>query len=90
MKVRTSIILLKELLIKIDALTGKKRKRSEVIELALRDYFFKESNKDLNYKDIEIINANAEMLNKQTLETLELQSDLIRDYLENESSKRNE
>lgn len=90
MKVRISITLSKELLIEIDTLTKKKHKRSELIELALRDYVFKKTNKDLNYKDIEIINANAEMLNKQALETLELQADLIKDYLENESSKRNE
>lgn len=73
MKVRTSITLPKELLIKIDALAGKKNKRSEIVETALRDYVAKESRKELNRRDIEIINANADKLNEEALDTLEYQ-----------------
>ena len=39
-----------------------------------------EDNKELNKNDIEIINANAEMLNKQVLETLEYQVDIWENY----------
>jgi metal-responsive CopG/Arc/MetJ family transcriptional regulator len=49
----------------------KDTKISDVIETALRDYVAKETRQELNRRDIEIINANAEMLNKQALETLE-------------------
>ena len=73
MRVRTSVTLPKELLIKVDALAGKKHKRSEIVESALRDYVAKESRKELNQRDIEIINANADKLNEEALDTLEYQ-----------------
>lgn len=50
---------------------------SDVIELALRDYVAKENRKEnrkgLNQRDIEIINANADKLNEEALDTLEYQ-----------------
>jgi metal-responsive CopG/Arc/MetJ family transcriptional regulator len=73
MRVRTSVTLPKELLIKIDALAGKKHKRSEIVETALRDYVAKESRRELNRRDIEIINANADKLNEEAIDTLEYQ-----------------
>lgn len=73
MKVRTSVTLPEDLLVKIDRLTNKKHTRSAVIESALRDYVAKSTPKRLNRKDIEIINRNAELLNKQVEETLEFQ-----------------
>jgi metal-responsive CopG/Arc/MetJ family transcriptional regulator len=75
MKVRTSVTLPKELLIKVDALAGKKRSRSAVVEFALRDYVAKETQKELNLRDIEIINANADLINRQVEETLEFQAE---------------
>ncbi len=84
MKIRTSIKLSKELLIEVDALAGKKHNRSEIVETALRDYVArenrKESRKELNQRDIELINENAEILNKQVLETLEYQVDIWENY----------
>ena len=73
MKVRTSITLPKDLLVKVDALAGKKHKRSEIVESALRDYVAKENGKKLNRRDIKIINANADKLNEEALDTLEYQ-----------------
>ncbi|CAN5729613.1 hypothetical protein BH24ACI1_BH24ACI1_07780 [soil metagenome] len=73
MKVRTSVTLPKDLLVKVDALAGKKHKRSEIVESALRDYVAKENGKKLNRRDIEIINANADKLNEEALDTLEYQ-----------------
>lgn len=74
MRVRTSVTLPKELLIKVDALAGK-NKRSEFVETALRDYVEKETGKKLNRRDIEIINKNADLINKQVKETLEFQAE---------------
>jgi metal-responsive CopG/Arc/MetJ family transcriptional regulator len=74
MRVRTSVTLPKELLIKVDALAGK-NKRSEIVETALRDYVEKENRKKLNRRDIEIINKNADLINKQVKETLEFQAE---------------
>jgi len=75
MRVRTSVTLPKELLIEIDALAGKKHKRSAIVESALRDYVAKKSNGELNRRDIEIINKNADLINKQVEETLEFQAE---------------
>jgi metal-responsive CopG/Arc/MetJ family transcriptional regulator len=75
MKVRASVTLPKELLIEVDALAGKKHKRSEIIETALRDYVAKENRKELNQRDIKIINENAELINRQVEETLEFQAE---------------
>lgn len=75
MRVRTSVTLPKELLIKVDALAGKKNKRSAIVESALRDYVAKENGRKLNRRDIEIINKNADLINKQVEETLEFQAE---------------
>ncbi len=48
---------------------------SDVIETALRDYVAKETRQELNRRDIEIINANADLINKQVEETLEFQAE---------------
>lgn len=53
---------------------------SDIIERALHDYVAKGKRKELNRRDIEIINANAEMLNKQALETLEFQAEIWASY----------
>ncbi len=75
MRVRTSVTLPKELLIKVDALAGKKHKRSAIVESALRDYVTKENRNELNKRDIEIINKNADLINKQVEETLTFQAE---------------
>jgi metal-responsive CopG/Arc/MetJ family transcriptional regulator len=75
MRVRTSVTLPKDLLIEVDALAGKKHKRSEIVETALRDYVAKKNGTKLNRRDIEIINENADLINKQVEETLEFQAE---------------
>lgn len=74
MKVRTSVRLPKELLIKVDALAGRKNRRSAIVESALVEYVAKGKPKKLNHRDIQIINENAELINKQVEETLEFQA----------------
>ena len=48
---------------------------SDVIEIALRDYVAKKNRKELNRRDIEIINENADLINKQVEETLAFQAE---------------
>lgn len=73
MRIRTSVTLPEELVIKLNALSGKKR--SEFFERALREHLAKDAPKKLNHKDIEIINRNADLINRQVEETLEFQAD---------------
>jgi metal-responsive CopG/Arc/MetJ family transcriptional regulator len=73
MRVRTSVTLPKELLIKVDALAGKKHKRSEIVETALRDYLQKKMRAERDQRELEIINANADKLNEEALDVLEYQ-----------------
>lgn len=73
MKVRTSVTLPKELLVKVDALAGKKHGRSAIVESALVEYIAKEKPKTLNRRDIKILNDYAEKLNKEAIDVLEYQ-----------------
>lgn len=75
MRVRTSVTLPKELLVKVDALAKKQNGRSAVVESALIDYVAKSKPQNVNRRDIEIINRNAELINKQVEETLEFQAE---------------
>jgi metal-responsive CopG/Arc/MetJ family transcriptional regulator len=70
---KISISLPQDLLARIDELVGKSRKRSTIIESALREYISKENSRELNQKEIEILNANAEKLNEEALDVLEYQ-----------------
>ncbi len=73
MRVRTSVTLPKELLIKVDALAGKKHKRSAIVESALRDFVQKKTRAERDRRELEIINANADKLNEEALDVLEYQ-----------------
>ena len=73
MRVRTSVTLPKELLIKVDALAGKKHKRSEIVETALRDFLEKKSRAERDRRELEFINSNADKLNEEALDVLEYQ-----------------
>lgn len=55
-----------ESLVDLPALAGKEDKHLDAIEPAPRKH---------NERDIEIINANAEVLNKEAADTLEYQAD---------------
>lgn len=75
MKVRTSVTLPEELLVKVDKLAGSRNRRSKIVESALTAYVAKAKPQKLNKRDIEIINRNAELINKQVEETLEFQAE---------------
>ena len=71
-RVETVVSLPKDLLEQANKV-NKNVEISDVIELALRDYVAKESRQELNRRDIEIINANADKLNEEALDVLEYQ-----------------
>jgi metal-responsive CopG/Arc/MetJ family transcriptional regulator len=71
-RVETTVSLPKDLLEQAN-LINKDVQISDVIETALRDYVAKEKPQELNRRDIEIINANADKLNEEALDTLEYQ-----------------
>ncbi len=70
---KISISLPPDLLAKVDSLVGKGRKRSKLIEDALRDFVAKKQPRSLNKRDIKILNKNAEKLNEEAFDTLEYQ-----------------
>lgn len=74
-KIKTSVVLPKKLLVRVDKIKSKKQSRSKLIENLLNDFVAKEKHKELNKRDMKIINRNADKINKETLETLEYQVD---------------
>jgi metal-responsive CopG/Arc/MetJ family transcriptional regulator len=75
MKVRTSVTLPEELLVKVDKLAGAKRHRSKVVESALVAYVDRERSKMPNKRDLQILNKFADILNKEAAEVLEYQAE---------------
>ena len=73
-RVETVVHLPKDLLEQANQI-NKDEQISDVIETALRDYVAKETRQELNRRDIEIINKNADLINKQVEETLEFQAE---------------
>lgn len=73
-RIETTVSLPKDLFEQTNRMS-KDAKISDVIETALRDYVAKENRKELNRRDIEIINKNADLINKQVEETLEFQAE---------------
>ena len=70
MRVKTSITMPKELLSRIDRVD---KNRSALLERAARDYLARLEKEARDRKDIEIIDQNAERLNREALNTLEYQ-----------------
>ena len=71
-RIETLISLPKDLFEQVNGMS-KDEKISDVIETALRDYVAKETPQELNRREIEIINANAEKLNAEASDVLEYQ-----------------
>ncbi len=71
-RVETTVSLPKDLFDQANQISNNE-KISDVIEMALRDFVMKESPTELNRRDIEIINANADKLNEEALDVLEYQ-----------------
>lgn len=75
-KVKTSITISKKILASIDALLKEKENRSEFIEKILKDYLRSTNLKSYSTKDLEIINRNADRLNKEAEDVLSYQVEL--------------
>jgi metal-responsive CopG/Arc/MetJ family transcriptional regulator len=75
MKEKTSITLSRETLAGIDRIVGRKS-RSAFIEAVLAEYLRSKARAARDARDLEIINRNAEKLNREALDVLEYQAPL--------------
>lgn len=83
MKAKTSITLSVPLLVQIDRLIGENASRSAYIEKVLRDHLRDEEREAAGQRDLELINANSDYLNREMEDVLADQDayffDLIQD-----------
>jgi len=73
MKVKTSITLSEYLLTAIDNMIAEYGNRSKVIEVALKEFIANKKRQIRDLKDLDIINNNADLLNKEAKDTLSYQ-----------------
>lgn len=74
MKKRISITLSTDLLSEIDRLIGPNGSRSAFIEKVLSDHFRKLERQAIQQRDMELINANADYLNREAEDVLSYQA----------------
>lgn len=74
MKAKTSITLSSEVLERIDHVIGAGHSRSAFIEKVLLDYFREDARRRMHRRDLERINAAADSLNREALDTLDYQA----------------
>ena len=70
MKTKTSITLSSDLLAEIDRDAGSQASRSAFIEGVIRDHYKQKVRETMNRRDAEIINANADYLNREMEDVL--------------------
>jgi len=74
MKEKTSITLSREVLTGIDRVAGSNQSRSAFIEAVLQQYLRQRARAQRDARDIELINRNAEKLNRDAEDGLEDQA----------------
>ena len=74
MRKRISITLSSDILVDIDRERDPKVSRSAFIERVLRDYFKNKEREMLNQRDLVLINANADSLNREAEDVLRYQA----------------
>ena len=74
MREKTSITLSPDILAEIDRNAGSKASRSAFIENVLREHFKEQVRAALNARDVELINANADYLNREMEDVLRYQA----------------
>jgi len=79
MKEKTSITLSSDLLIEVDRSAGSKASRSAFIEKVLRDHFKAKVREAINARDLELINAHADDLARESQELDEYQTPIAWD-----------
>jgi metal-responsive CopG/Arc/MetJ family transcriptional regulator len=77
MKKRISITLSTDLLSGIDRLIGPNGSRSAFIEKVLSEHIQKQEREAINQRDFELINANADRLNREAEDVLSYQADIF-------------
>jgi hypothetical protein len=75
-KEKTSVTLSKEVLKSIDRVAGQKLSRSAYIDSVMLEHFRARARAERDARDAEIINRNAERLNREALDALEYQAPL--------------
>lgn len=73
-KVKTSITISMPLLVQIDKLIGQTASRSAYIEKVLSDHLRDEALNAIHQRDLELINANADYLNREAMDVLSYQA----------------
>ena len=73
MKTKTSITLSSTLLHGIDEIAGDFKSRSDFIEAAVRHFIAHLERKEMEQRDLEIINNRAELLNREAKDVLDYQ-----------------
>jgi metal-responsive CopG/Arc/MetJ family transcriptional regulator len=73
-KVKTSITISLPLLVEIDKRIGERASRSAFIEKVLRDHLRDEAINAVHQRDLELINANADYLNREAMDVLRYQA----------------
>ena len=76
MRVKTSVTIDERVLRAIDKVATRTRSRSRVIEDAARDYLARRARSAREARDLEILNAQAEALNREMDDVLAYQADL--------------
>ena len=76
MKEKTSITLSSDILAEVDRKAGARASRSAFIESVLREYFKAKVREAINARDLELINANADYLNREMEDVLKYQAPL--------------
>jgi predicted transcriptional regulator len=76
MKVKTSITLSPETLRAVDRLAGKRHSRSTIIEHAVREYVARRERRQRDARDLEILDAAADELDREMSDVLAYQDDL--------------
>jgi metal-responsive CopG/Arc/MetJ family transcriptional regulator len=74
MKVKISITLSEELLAAIDDFSSRFNNRSEFIETAVRTYIAQLTRNEINARDLEIVNQQADQLNEEAADVLHYQA----------------
>ena len=77
---RISIMISKDLLSGIDQLIGSGDSRSAFIEKVLKDHIQELERQAIHQRDFELINANADYLNREMKDVLRYQADIFEDW----------
>jgi metal-responsive CopG/Arc/MetJ family transcriptional regulator len=74
MKVKTSVSLEKSVALALDRVIGRRGSRSAAIELAVREFLERRSQRSRDARDIATINRNASRLNREAEDVLTYQA----------------